>query len=181
LFRKVDERRAYDGEFVKVAVVTFEGHDGARFDREIVRHRGAVGVVALTDDGTRAVLVRQFRAAVGEAVLEIPAGKLDVEGEAPEAAARRELEEEAGLRAIGAMELLSTYVVAVGMSDETMAIYLCRATEPCEVRPQSAEEELMSVETVALDDVAAMIADGRLRDAKTIIGLLLAQRIVDQP
>lgn len=168
----------HDGPFVRVAVVTFEGSDGARFDREIVRHRGAVGVVALTADSKRAVLVRQFRPAVETDVLEIPAGMLDVDGESPEDAARRELEEEAGLRAVGPLEMLTDYYVAVGMTDERMIIYLCRTSEACPTRPQSAEEAVMGVEEVALADVDAMVADGRIRDAKSIIGLMLAQRIV---
>jgi ADP-ribose pyrophosphatase len=174
-FRKVDERAVFDGGFVHVVVATFEGADGDRFEREIVRHRGAVAVVALTGDGRRAVLVRQFRPAIAEDLLEIPAGMLDVDGESPEDAARRELEEEAGLRALGPLEHLTTYVVAVGMTDETLSVYLCRDTEPCDARPQSAEEELMEVVEVALDDVPAMIADGRIRDGKTIVGLLLAR------
>jgi ADP-ribose pyrophosphatase len=175
-FRKLDERTVHDGRFVHVVRATFEAADGSRFDRELVRHRGAVGVVAVRDG--RAVLVRQFRPTVETDVLEIPAGMLDDDGESPEDAARRELEEEAGLRAVGPLEVLTHYFVAVGMTDETMTIYLCTDTERCAVRPQSVEEELMQVEEVALDDVPGMIADGRIVDGKTIIGLLLAQRIV---
>ena len=174
-FRKVDERRTYDGHFVHVAVATFEAEDGSRFEREIIRHRGAVGVVALTPDGRSVVLVRQYRVAIEDVLLEIPAGIRDVDGEPPEETARRELEEEAGLRAVGPLELLTEYVVAVGLTDELLSVYLCRETEACDARPQSAEEELMEVVEVALDDVPAMIADGRLRDGKTIIGLLLAR------
>lgn len=174
-FRKVGERPLFDGGFVHVALATFEGPDGSTFDREVVRHRGAVAVVALTADGRRAVLVRQFRPSIEADLLEIPAGMRDVDGEPPEDTARRELEEEAGLRAVGPLEHLTTYVVAVGMTDEELVIYLCRETEPCAARPQSAEEELMEVVEVALDDVPAMIADGRLRDGKTIVGLLLAR------
>jgi len=174
-FRKVGERRTYDGHFVHVAVATFEGADGSTFEREIIRHRGAVGIVALTPDGRSAVLVRQYRASIEDVLLELPAGMRDVEGEPPDETARRELEEEAGLRAVGPLELLTEYVVAVGLTDEVFSLYLCRDTEPCATRPQSVEEEVMEVVEVALDDVPAMIADGRIRDAKTIIGLLLAR------
>jgi ADP-ribose pyrophosphatase len=174
-FRKVDERRTYEGSFVDVAVATFEGPDGTRFDREIVRHGHAVAVVALTEDHQRVVLVRQYRPAIDELLLELPAGMIDVEGESAEATARRELEEEAGRRVVGSLELLTEYWVAAGLMDEQMTIYLCRSSEACDARPQSAEEELMEVEEVALDEVPAMIADGRIRDSKTIAGLLLAR------
>ena len=174
-FRKVDERPVFEGGFVHVAVASFEGPDGQRFDRELIRHRGAVGVVALTGGGRRAALVRQYRVTIEDELLEIPAGIRDVEGEAPDATARRELEEEAGLRAVGELELLTEYVVAVGLTDETMHLYLCHDTEACDSRPQSAEEALMQVVEVDLDAVPAMIADGRIRDGKTIIGLLLAR------
>jgi ADP-ribose pyrophosphatase len=175
-FRKVDERRTHQGPFVHVAIATFEDDEGERFEREIVRHRGAVSVVAVRD--TRVVLVRQFRPAIEEELLELPAGMLDVDGESREDAARRELEEEAGLRAVGPLEMLTEYWVAVGLTDEHMTIYLCRDVEECDARPQSAEEAVMSVEEIDLADVDAMIADRRIRDSKTIIGLLLAQRAV---
>lgn len=174
-FRKLAERRTYDGSFVNVAVATFVGPDGSQFDREIVRHGHAVAVVALTDDQQRVVLVRQYRPAIEELLLELPAGMIDVDGESAEATARRELEEEAGRRVVGDLEHLTEYWVAAGLMDEQMTIYLCRASEPCEARPQSAEEEHMEVVEVPIDDVEAMIADGRIRDSKTIAGLLLAK------
>ena len=175
MFRKVAERRVHEGPFVHVAVATFEGPDGSRFERELIRHAGAAAVVALTRGGTHAVLVRQYRPAIDDELLEIPAGKLDVDGEPPIEAARRELEEEAGRRVVGELELLSRYAVAVGLTDEWMYLYLCRESEPCEARPEGIEEEHMQIVEVALADVPALVADGTLRDAKTIIGLLLAR------
>ena len=70
-FRRIDERTAYDGGFVHVVVATFEGDDGSTFERELIRHRGAVAVVALTPDGRRAVLVRQYRATIEDDLLEL--------------------------------------------------------------------------------------------------------------
>ena len=172
-FRKVHESLVHDGRFVKVAVATFTGPSGEEFTREVVRHRGAVGVVAV--DGDDVVLVRQFRPTLERELLEIPAGMLDVEGESPLDAAVRELEEEAGLRPVGPVEQLCRYAVAPGLTDEWFEVFLVRAVTPCDARPQSAEEEAMTVERVALSDVPALIGSGQLEDAKTIIGLLLAR------
>ena len=173
-FRRVGEDVRYKGPFLTVVGGTFVSPSGDTFEREYLEHPGAVAVVALDDVG-RAVLVRQFRAAVGRDLLEIPAGLLDVDGEDPEEAARRELEEEIGRVATGDLEPLVTYVPAAGMAHHEVAIYLSRASEACEVRPHGPEESAMTIEHVSLDDVPAMVADGRIVDGKTIVGLLLAR------
>ena len=172
-FRKLDERVVHDGGFIKVAVSTFEARDGATFTRELVRHPGAVGVVAI--DGDDVVLVRQYRASLERELLEIPAGKLDVEGESTADAAVRELEEEVGLRPAGPVELLARYAVAPGMSDEWFDVFLVRTVTRCDAQPQGAEEEAMTVERVPFDRAVAMATSGEIDDAKTIIGLLLAR------
>ena len=172
-FRRLGEEVVYDGHFVKVVKGTFEGPDGGTFEREYNKHKGAVAVVAL--DGDEVVLVRQYRAAIDSMLLEIPAGLLDVDGEAPEDAALRELEEEVGLRVVGDLELLIRYTVAAGFSDHYVIIYLARATEACDHDRQGPEEQAMTVERVRLTDVDRLLASGELTDAKTIIGLLLAR------
>lgn len=171
-FRKVDERDSYRGPFLRVVQASFESPDGERFEREFVRHTGAVAVV-LVDDG-RVVLTRQFRAAVGEELLEIPAGLLDVDGESPDDAARRELEEEVGRRATGPLEPLVTYVPSAGMADHRVQVFLCTESEPCDVRPGGAEERHMTIQWLALTDAIALIDSGGITDGKTIVGLLLA-------
>lgn len=171
-FAQVGERLVHAGHVISLAVGTFRGPDGHRFERELVRHPGAVSVVPLLGDGATVVLVRQFRAAIGDLLLEIPAGKRDVAGEPPERTAARELEEEVGLRA-GRIDELAQFYNSVGFSDEHSWVYLGRDLEPCAAAAQGVEEDHMTVEHVALADVPAMIADGRLRDAKTIIGLTL--------
>jgi ADP-ribose pyrophosphatase len=162
------------GRGMRVDSVTVEGPDGSQLERDVIRHPGAVAVVPVLDDG-RAVLVRQWRAAVGESVLEIPAGLRDVAGEPTEETARRELAEEVGYRSTGELVHLSSFWTAVGLLDEVCHVFLATDLEPCAPSPHGAEEEAMTVELVALDDVPAMVADGRLRDAKTVIGLLLAR------
>ncbi|SVA08010.1 uncharacterized protein METZ01_LOCUS60864, partial [marine metagenome] len=139
----------------------------------VIRHPGAVAVVAV--DGDEVVLVRQFRAALEAEMLEIPAGKLDVPGEPLEAAARRELVEEAGLDA-PQLELLVRFHNSGGFCDEETSVFL--ATELVEATPEavSVEEQYLTVERVRLDDVHDLIADGTITDAKTVIGLLTALR-----
>lgn len=169
-----EERTIHRGHVLHLVEAEFEAPDGSRFTREVVRHPGAVSVVPLLDDGATVVCVRQYRAALDALLLEIPAGKLDVAGEAPEACAARELEEEIGMRA-ERLEQLATFHNSAGFCDERSHVYLATGLEETETDLQGPEESHMTVEHVALDDVPAMIADGRLTDAKSIIGLTLAR------
>jgi 8-oxo-dGTP pyrophosphatase MutT (NUDIX family) len=173
-FEKVEERLVHEGHVIRLVEATFTDPDGERFTREVVRHPGAVSVVPVLADGRTVVLVRQYRAAVGDELLEIPAGKLDVDGEAAEAAAGRELEEEIGRRA-GRLVHLADFHTTPGFCDERGTVYLGLDLEDGEVSAQGVEERHMTIEHVDLGDVPAMIADGRITDAKTIIGLTLAR------
>ena len=130
-------------------------------------------MVPLHDDGT-VTLVRQYRGPIDREILEIPAGLCDVPGEAYEDAARRELVEEVGLEA-QTLELVAQYHVAAGFSDQFVRLYMATGLTAVEANRQGPEEEAMTVERISLDDVVAMSADGRLGDAKTIVGLLLAR------
>jgi ADP-ribose pyrophosphatase len=172
-FAKGPERPIYDGRVIHVAVGSFTGPDGSSFERDLVHHVGAVSVVPVTDDGV-AVLVRQYRAAIDQHLLEIPAGLRDVHGEDLEATAQRELAEEVGLRA-GRLQLLARFYNSAGFSDEESFVYLGLDLEDVPRATQGPEEDHMTIEHVALDDVPAMVADGRLCDAKTIVGLTLAR------
>jgi ADP-ribose pyrophosphatase len=132
-----------------------------------------VSVVPLHDDGT-VTLVRQYRAPLDRMILEIPAGKRDVDGEAPDLTAHRELAEEVGLAAVR-LELLCRFRNSPGFSDEEVFVFL--ATELTDVpnAPDGIEEQSMTIERIDLDDVPALVGAGELEDAKTIIGLLLAR------
>jgi 8-oxo-dGTP pyrophosphatase MutT (NUDIX family) len=156
--------------FLRLERMHLAGPTGAAVRRDVVRHPGAVAVVAVVDDSV--VLIRQYRAAVGDDVLEIPAGKLDVIGEDPEEAARRELAEEVGLEP-GQLSLLADVWTAPGFTDERMRIYLATGCRPVERVPHGAEEEASAVVLVPLGEIGAMIDDGLVRDAKTLAGLLL--------
>jgi 8-oxo-dGTP pyrophosphatase MutT (NUDIX family) len=162
----------YRGRLVDVRVERFRHADGEVVSREIVRHSGAVGIVA--HDCDVVWLVRQPREAVGEErLLEIPAGRLDVDGEAPEAAARRELAEEIG-RGAHSWEPIVTYYSSVGFSDER--VHLFDATDLFEHSAVSEENERIEVVPWPLGELDAALEE--CRDAKTLIGLLsLARRI----
>ena len=177
-FRKLGETELFRGYLIRVASARFAGPDGKEFERDIVHHPGAVVVVPVTR-ARNAVMVRQFRAALEADLLEIPAGKRDVDGEAPEITAERELAEEVGLKA-GRLDLLARFYNSPGFTDELTWLYLARDLEPVPIDRQGAEEQHMTIEEVPLAAVPAMIRSGQIVDAKSIIGLSLTWSAADR-
>jgi 8-oxo-dGTP pyrophosphatase MutT (NUDIX family) len=177
-FRRVSEEEIFHGWIFNVAQAKILDPDGHPFERFVVRHPGAVAVIAVDAD-RRVTLVRQYRAPVDRMVLEAPAGTLDVEGEEPATAARRELAEEAGLTA-RSMEVLIDTFNTPGISDQHTVVYLATGLTPCPPTPAGVEEGFMTIETIALDDVETLVANGTLVDETTVLGLLLARARLDQ-
>jgi 8-oxo-dGTP pyrophosphatase MutT (NUDIX family) len=178
-FRRVSEEELLHAWLFRVDRFHLLDPAGKPFDRFVIRHPGAVTIVPVHDDGT-VTLVRQYRAAVDALVLEIPAGTRDKEGESPEATARRELAEEAGLEA-ATWELLVGTWNTPGISDQHTLIYLATGLTTIPSRPDGVEEGFMTVETIHLDDVDALVADGSLKDETTVLGLYMArQRLRDE-
>jgi ADP-ribose pyrophosphatase len=173
-FRKLAEREVYRGPLISLAVGTFQAPDGDTFERDIVHHPGAVSIVPAIEEGTAVLMVRQYRAAIDADLLEIPAGKRDVDGEPPEETARRELEEEVGMRP-GRLEKLAEFYNSPGFTDEHSWVYLGLDLEECESSAQGVEERHMTIERIPLDAVPELVASGQIVDAKSIIGLLLAR------
>jgi ADP-ribose pyrophosphatase len=173
-FRVVGSTEIADAGFLKVTRDVVEGPEGESFERHVVHHPGAVVVVPVDAD-QRVVLVRQYRVAVRRSLLEAPAGKTDVPGEAPDDTARRELVEEVGLRA-GTLVKLAECFNSPGFSDELSHIYL--ATDLSEVSHARVgpEEAVMTIERVPLADVDGLLVDGEILHATSVIGLLLARR-----
>src|SRR5215218_9543566 len=166
-FERLDARRIFDGSVFDVCEGRFRHEDGEEATRQWVAHPGAVGVVA--HDGEQVWLVRQPREAVGDpGLLELPAGKLDEEGESPLECGRRELAEEIG-KAAGSWEHLTTYYSSAGFTDEQCHIYL--ATELRDEPGEQVAGERIDVEAHPLGELDATIAG--CRDAKTLIGLLM--------
>lgn len=177
-FTKLAEETVHEGHVITTAVGTFRAPDGSEFRRDLVHHPGAISVVPVVDGS--AVLVRQYRAAIDRHLLEIPAGKRDVEGEPAEVTAQRELGEEVGLVA-DRLELLAEFYNSPGFSDEHSYVFLAQALHETPMVRDGIEEESMEIERVRLDDVLDLIRRGEIVDAKTIIGLTLAIERLREP
>lgn len=165
-FEPLGGRTVHEGRIVTLRVERFRYPDGDEVEREIVRHQGAVGVVV--HDESDLFLVRQPREAIGDPdFLEIPAGRLDVEGESPLEAGQRELAEEIG-KAAATWEPITDYVSSVGVMDET--VHLFHATDLSDAQAEAEDNERIEIVRWPLADLDGAIA--ATRDAKTLIGLL---------
>jgi ADP-ribose pyrophosphatase len=172
-FRFLGETVRLRGWRISLTEARFVAPDGSEFERDVVRHPGAVAVVPVTDND-EVLLVRQYRGSVDRKLLEIPAGTRDVEGEPPEETARRELEEEVGVNA-RRITLLGTMLNSPGFCDQKTYLYLATELEAGTPGRHGVEEENMEVVTVALSDVDQLVAAGEVSDAQTLLGLLLAR------
>ncbi|MHC4615057.1 MAG: NUDIX hydrolase, partial [Planctomycetota bacterium] len=164
----VDVRTTHRGRLLRVDVLSWTDTDGRAVEREVVHHPGAVLVVPRLED-ERLVLVRNERVAVDAHLLELPAGKLEP-GEAPQAAASRELEEETGYRP-GRIRALGEFYTSPGFCDELMRVFVADQLEPVGQKLEPGEN--IEVQVIARSEVMAMIGDGRIRDGKTIAALLM--------
>jgi ADP-ribose pyrophosphatase len=166
--RRLTTRRVYDGHVLALDVDEVEEPGAVHATREVVRHRGSVGILAITDSD-EVVLVRQYRYPVDAALLEIPAGRLDP-GETPLTAARRELEEETGLSP-ERLEPLLTYFTSPGFCDEVLHLFRATHLRPVPARPD--QDERIDVARCPFREIGPMVARGELRDAKTVLALAL--------
>jgi len=159
-------RNIYAGRIVTLNLETVTLPNGATVELEIIHHPGAAAVVPMKDDRT-VVLIRQYRHAVGGFIYEIPAGKLHP-GEDPRDCAARELEEEIGYRA-SSLELLLSFYTTPGFTDELIHIY--QATGLMGGTQNLGTDEVLEVIEMPLEAAIDRIADGTIRDGKTIVGL----------
>jgi ADP-ribose pyrophosphatase len=173
-FTVVGEEEVWRGHLLRLCHLELTDPAGQHFDRDVVRHPGAVAVVPMADDGT-VTLVRQYRSPVGRSVLELPAGTCDVAGEPPEETARRELVEEAGLEAARLRHLASAYN-SPGYSDQVTTIFLATGLRPCPTGRSGVEEQHMRIEHVEVRRVHELIGRGVI-DETTALGLLLARDV----
>jgi ADP-ribose pyrophosphatase len=176
--RVVDYRVLHTGRYLEFRHATIERADGSRSERDVVWHPGAAAVVAVDPD-ERILLVRQWRLPAGRALLELPAGTLDVHDgvvEGPDLAARRELEEETGYRA-GTWRKLASFWTAPGFASEEMHLYLATDLEPAvEGRLGPEIDERLELHHATLDEAFTLIERGEIADAKSIVGVLALER-----
>lgn len=164
MVEKISSEIKYDGRIIKV-YRDLLCENGRQFHREVVRHSGGACVLAEKDDSF--VFVRQYRHPLGELVLEIPAGTREKD-ENPEVTAVRELAEECGLKA-KSIQFVCKFAVSPGYTDEILYIYYANDFD---FTSQNLDEnENLSVEWVKKQDVFAMLANGEIKDGKTIIAL----------
>ena len=179
-FEHLGDQSVYRGYIWEVVVGSFRDPAGETFTRDIVRSPGAVAVVPLIrePDGSHSVvLLRQYRAAFAREIVEVPAGMRDVDGEDPEQTARRELIEETGYDA-GSLRLLHRFYPSTGMTDSVLHVYLATDLRHVGRQMHGPEEAHMEVFTVPFADAVGMVVSGEIADAKSTIGLLLADRLV---
>ncbi|MCW2701111.1 MAG: hydrolase [Blastococcus sp.] len=174
-YRVLDSETVFEGRVFSLHRDTVAMPGGGDSVREVVRHPGAVAVVALDDDD-RVVLLRQYRHPVGRYLWELPAGLRDADGEPPLDTAKRELAEEAQLAA-GRWSLLTTHFSSPGFCDEMVLVYLAEDLSDAD-RPEGFvvehEEADMTLDRLPLSDAVQRVFDGDIRNASAVVGLLAA-------
>lgn len=174
--KRLSAKTIFSGHIMSLEVAQVALPNGQTTTREIVRHAPAVAILAINDQH-QLLLMRQWRAAVNRATLEIPAGKVDERDDSADHAAVRELNEETRLHA-AQLRAVSSFYTSVGFCDEYMTLYLATGLTPVETAlPQDADENLELV-TVSLQQALAMIEQHEIEDAKTIMAIYHWQTLV---
>jgi ADP-ribose pyrophosphatase len=172
--KQITTKTVYEGIVVNVRRDIAELQNSSLADREIIEHSGGVGIVPVTNDN-KVLMVRQFRYPMGKEVIEIPAGKLEA-GEDPLECAVRELSEETGCTAGRYIDLGASYP-SPGFCTEILYIYLALDLRPGKTHLD--ENELLSVEAIAIDELVDKIMANELPDGKSIIGILKAKKYLE--
>lgn len=162
----------YSGRIIQVQVDEVELPNGKTSTRELVKHPGAVAVIAITDDN-KLVMVEQYRKPLEKVIVEIPAGKLEKDEE-PALCARRELEEETGYEC-ESLELVSSFYTSPGFADEIIHVYVAKGLKQKENAAGLDEDEFVNVLEITLEEALEFIKEKRIFDAKTIFGVQYLQ------
>ena len=170
--KEISQKTVYEGKILKVKQYQVELENGKITQRDVIRHNGAVALVAVKDNGN-ILFVKQFRFPVAEETLEIPAGKIDL-GESIENCALRELEEETGYISDNIVKIGQMYPTCA-YSDEVIHIFLAENLK--KTKQNLDDDEFLSVIEIPLEKALNMIVNGEVPDAKTQLGILLYNKI----
>ena len=171
--KTITSETKFDGKIVKVRIEDVELENGQMAYREFVDHPGGVGIVAITSDN-KMLMVKQFRKAIEDETIEIPAGKLE-RGEDPLECGIREFEEETGYKAKEFISLGFLYP-SPGFTDEKTYIYLAKDLYKGTVNPD--EDEFLDILEVPIDEIYSKIMNNEINDAKTVIGFFKAMEYI---
>lgn len=172
--KTVTSETLYSGKIIELRVDEVELPDGKLAKRELVKHPGAVAVIAITDEG-KLVLVEQFRKALERTIIEIPAGKIEL-NEDPEQTAIRELEEETGYRA-KEFTYIQSFSTSPGFADEVIHLYLAKSLEKVENPAVGDDDEFINLHECTISETEEMMNDGRIYDAKTAFAVLYVKQL----
>ncbi|WP_088840534.1 NUDIX domain-containing protein [Listeria sp. ILCC797] len=175
--KTISEETIFKGRVVELSVADVRLPNGKIAKRELIKHPGAVGIIPITHDG-KIVMVEQYRKPLEKTVVEIPAGKMEVnepkeetaQRELEEETAQRELEEETGYKASG-LELLTSFYTAPGFADEIIHIYVARGLHKQNKPLAQDDDEFINVLEVTLDEAKQLIEEASICDAKTMFAI----------
>lgn len=171
--KTIESDYLYRGKVITLRKDKIEQSDGKQYIREIVEHNGGVGIVAITPEG-KIILVSQFRKPFDEVLVEIPAGKLEI-NEEPYNCAVRELEEETGYKPLD-LELMTTIYPSPGFLSEKLYIYFCNKMEKGKINFDEGENLLSHY--IDFEEALDKVYSGEIKDAKTIVGILMAKKYI---
>jgi len=170
--KTIRSEKIFDGRIVRLQIDEVELPNGKTAKREIIKHPGAVAILAITPDN-KIILVDQYRKPMDRALVEIPAGKLEP-GEKPEVTAVRELEEETGY-ACEELELINSFYTSPGFADELIHLYLAKGLKKIDNPKSADEDEFVELLEVTLDEAIQLIEEKKIYDAKTLYAIQYLQ------
>lgn len=170
--KTIQSQEIFSGKVISLHLEDVELPNGKTSKREIIKHPGAVAIIALTDDN-KIVMVEQYRKALERTIVEIPAGKLE-KGEEPAVCARRELEEETGYVCEN-LELLVSFYTSPGFADEIVHVYLATGLTQKEDSAALDEDEFVNLEELTLNEAVQYIKEQKIHDAKTVYAVQYLQ------
>lgn len=170
--KTISGKSIYEGKIISLRIEEVELPDGNRAQRELVKHPGAVAIIPITTDG-KLVLVKQYRKALNRTLIEIPAGRIEID-EAPLMTAKRELEEETGF---GAQKVtyIQSFATSPGFADEIIHLYLAEELYEIENPASGDEDEFIELVTVSIEEAEKLVATCEIYDAKTAFAIIYAK------